>query len=69
MTLEMEGVGGGAPDFEDGEAGGRSRQRASAPKAQPPGEFSPRSRRRKAPDIRLTAAAVAFGNQTNRLPP
>ena len=31
------GFGGGAPEFEGGEAGGRSRRRAHAPKAQPPG--------------------------------
>jgi hypothetical protein len=30
------GVGGGAPDFEDGEAGGPRAERANAPKAQPP---------------------------------
>jgi len=29
--------GGAAPDFDIGEAGGRSRQRAKAPKALPPG--------------------------------
>ena len=34
------GFGGGAPDVEVGEAGGRSRQRAQAPKAPPPGEFA-----------------------------
>ncbi len=36
----LGGVGGGAPDFDAGEAGGRSRQRAQAPKAPPPGELA-----------------------------
>jgi hypothetical protein len=33
------------------------------------GEFSPRKRRRKAPDVKLTSAAVTSGNHMDRLPP
>jgi tetratricopeptide (TPR) repeat protein len=61
-SFAARGIGGAVPESNDGKAGGRSRQRARAPKAQPPGPVF-----RTTLSSRVAAGgAVALGGCTMR---